>query len=179
MADKGDTMNLEHRTPKALERILDALDTGIKSPSTGGTTRGGGATDLTGRLDDHGNRRPDPARQDLRDLLKAIATGDEDTIHRVVNRWNPSRKTRDYTSTLTEGEPGCKSCQRLNKYEQVNGHEMCKQCQRLLGRTLAWDETYDGKFPPLRLVDMHHCGVRITDRVMRQILGQQRTLVGS
>lgn len=167
------------RLPRVIDRMLQAVDVGI-TPVTGGGSRSSELTDLTGKLDPDGNTKPDIVRIELRRLGRLAARirnnpgGHPQAVtdmKAIIDRWDPSATSRAHVGTLTDGPPGCKSCQRVGSWSPIKTDGLCQTCCRLMGRTLAWKPDYDSELPPVRLVDMSRSGVRITDRIMKDVLG--------
>lgn len=129
----------------------------------GGQTTASGSSDRTGetatRHLQNGHERTDT---DYLEALHALATLDD-----IARRTIPNNVARAHAATLTQDRPGCRSCARVDTWNDIRTNGMCRWCNDTLGRCLTLAPTMTGDMPPRSIVDAYTRGIRITETMLK------------
>lgn len=177
-------VDLLGRVQRVVDRMTECLDDFNRSPSYDARSSGGTRSDVADKLLADGTVRPDIVRLELRTLRRLVARmrqgGDPSSVTQlktIIEKWdmpNVSRRQAE-TQTADEGEPGCRSCARLDSWEpRIFRQGLCRRCYDQTKRCKAWRSDYTSDMPPTAIVDRSLRGIRVTDRVLSEVLGPAR-----
>jgi hypothetical protein len=160
-----DAANWPPRIVKALEQIGRALDP-YRGGGDGGPGTLNGISDPTGTAAVDDDRTATQARNDKRDLTRAILRlhNDGSTIARILNEWAPVPK-RNGAGDTSNAALWCENHRRYGRNEPRagNGRRNCEWC---------CDVHADyGQWPTVELVKAHDQGRRLSPAEYQRALG--------
>ena len=178
----------------ARQRINDAVDTYVSSPSLTGS-RSHTHRDLGNKLDAKGHRKKDEAEQDLAQLNHLVrvvkhrhADGYDCTyqlqqLKIIINRWVPNSDTANYVARRTPTpDDGCVSCARVKNSQgdpawspRHTRSLLCQTCITDLRRVRARKGHDQAEKVPVAIVQWRHAhtGRQLREDTLDRLLSQR------
>ncbi len=138
----------------------------------GGQATTSGSSDRTGELavrhldDGHETTDLDYRRlYQITEAMERLATEIDD----IARRTAPNNKASAYAATLTEDEPGCRSCARVKTWSRPRRRGMCSGCLDIQNRVITHYE-WPHDMPPVSLVELQRRGKDATVKRVHEAL---------